>query len=109
MREIDPARTDFWQKARRGRKIPDPAGRTMTRSLEMIRKLEDERRDMRSWSAATMVSTLNGKTARTCCVPFGPDFSARTRSRHALRADLSRLCDVARSPIPALTWFEHIF
>ncbi len=49
MREIDPARTDFWQRHAASRKILlDPAGRTMATAafVEVIRKLEDEGRDV---------------------------------------------------------------
>jgi len=48
MREIDPARTDFWQRHAASRKILlDPAGRTLATAafVEMIRTLEDEGRD----------------------------------------------------------------
>ena len=48
-REIDPARTDFWQRHAASRKILlDPAGRTMATAafVDMIRKLEDEGRDV---------------------------------------------------------------
>ena len=49
MREIDPARTDFWQRHAASRKILlDPAGRIMATAafVEMIRTLEDEGRDV---------------------------------------------------------------
>lgn len=48
MREIDPSRTDFWQRHASSRKILlDPAGRTLDSAafVEMVRKLEDEGRD----------------------------------------------------------------
>lgn len=49
MREIDPARTDFWQRHAASRKVLlDPAGRALDSAgfVEMIRKLEDEGRDL---------------------------------------------------------------
>jgi len=49
MREIDPARTDFWARHAASYKVLlDPAGRTMASSafVEMIRKLEDEGREV---------------------------------------------------------------
>ncbi len=49
MREIDPARTDFWTRHAASYKILlDPAGRTMPSSVfvETIRKLEDEGREV---------------------------------------------------------------
>ena len=49
MREIDPARTDFWQRHAASRKILlDPAGRIMATAafVEMIGTLEDEGRDV---------------------------------------------------------------
>jgi 23S rRNA (pseudouridine1915-N3)-methyltransferase len=48
MRELDPARTDFWQRHASARKILlDPAGKTLASAgfVEMMRKLEDEGRD----------------------------------------------------------------
>ncbi len=48
MREIDPARTDFWQRHASAQKILlDPAGKAMASAgfVELVRKLEDEGRD----------------------------------------------------------------
>lgn len=49
MREIDPARTDFWTRHAASYKVLlDPAGRTLASSafVEMVRKLEDEGREV---------------------------------------------------------------
>ena len=48
MREIDPARTDFWQRHAASHKVLlDPAGRPLASSgfVDLIRRLEDEGRD----------------------------------------------------------------
>jgi hypothetical protein len=68
MREIDPARTDFWQKHASARKILlDPAGRTMDSA-----SLKTMAATPRSSSAGTTVSMPNGSAARTCCSRFPP-------------------------------------